>query len=38
MMYNFKKLFNAVVENNNNADEKTIFLSRLLIINYIYDL
>jgi len=38
MMYNFKKLFNAVVENNNNADEKTIFLSRLLNLDLLYGL
>lgn len=38
MMYDFKKLFNAVVENNNNADEKTIFLSRLLNLDLLYGL
>jgi len=37
-MYDFKKLFNAVVENNNNADEKTIFLSRLLNLDLLYGL
>jgi hypothetical protein len=37
-MYIFKKLCNAVVENNNNADEKTIFLSRLLNLNLLYGL
>jgi hypothetical protein len=37
-MYDFKKLFNVVVENNNNADEKTIFLSRLLNLDLLYGL